>query len=345
MQKFGLQKEEIKVYEKLVENNYLTLNEHDTKESDIARKLFEEGLINKKLNKIYLKPADKLFEILLKRIYPDKKMTTEFKFRSKYQQIVLKRFADEIFLFLNNSPQVCSLDEEEFHEYIATLPALLAKNLRRVVILGGGDGLALRNILKFKEVKKVILVEIDKDMIKLAKYNSLMQKLNNNSFSDRRVELVIGDAFKWLINSDLKFDVIINDCEETFTDQPEGIEQVYGDFYKSMFDKLTDGGIATFNSSNDEEEMEVFNEFLKKHLKYILPENIINKINSKQKLYEKDFIVQKHFFKNIKIACVNSAFVGNHTNFYISNQPIEKQRDAPRTTKFIKFSKLKDNID
>jgi len=172
-----------------------------------------------------------------------------------------------------------------------------------------------------------------------------MQKLNNNSFSDPRVELVIGDAFKWLINSDLKFDVIINDCEETFTDQPEGIEQAYGDFYKSMFDKLTDGGIATFNSSNDEEEMEVFNEFLKKHLKYILPENIINKINSKQKLYEKDFIVQKHFFKNIKIACVNSAFVGNHTNFYISNQPIKKQRDAPRTTRFIDFNKLKDNID
>jgi spermidine synthase len=75
---------------------------------------------------------------------------------------------------------------------------LLSNNPKRVLVLGGGDGLALREILKYPSVERVTLVDLDPEMTKLSSAFPLLAKLNQNSFNDPRVQVINADAFIWL---------------------------------------------------------------------------------------------------------------------------------------------------
>ncbi len=113
---------------------------------------------------------------------------------SQYQHIVITRYKpfDETRLFLNGNLQLCSIDEVRYHEPLVHPVMALAKVKKRVLILGGGDGCALREVLKYKEVKEVMLVDLDPTMTALAASNPLLTRINQNAFKDARISILSG---------------------------------------------------------------------------------------------------------------------------------------------------------
>ncbi|MBU3953000.1 MAG: polyamine aminopropyltransferase, partial [Proteobacteria bacterium] len=107
---------------------------------------------------------------------------------SQYQHIVITHYnpLDETRLFLNGNLQLCSTDEDRYHESLVHPAMALAKVKNRVLILGGGDGCALREVLKYKEIKEVLLVDLDPAMTTLAASHPLLTRINQNAFQDAR---------------------------------------------------------------------------------------------------------------------------------------------------------------
>ena len=108
---------------------------------------------------------------------------------TKYQHIVLTGSGDPIDyrLYLNGNLQFSTLDEHIYHELLVHPAMALAENRGRVLILGGGDGLALREVLKYSETQEVTLVDIDPGMIEFAARHDVMTELNRGAFHDARV--------------------------------------------------------------------------------------------------------------------------------------------------------------
>jgi spermidine synthase len=130
---------------------------------------------------------------------------------SPYQRIVITRNKDDIRLYLNNNLQFSSKDEYRYHEALVHPVMGLADKPQNVLILGGGDGMAAREILKYDFVKKITLVDLDKKLTDLFCNTKLLTDLNKNSLTNSRLELINADAFEWLRQAKNKFDVIVID--------------------------------------------------------------------------------------------------------------------------------------
>lgn len=128
--------------------------------------------------------------------------------RSTYQDIVLTRSValrsdPDLRLFLNGDLQFSSRDEYRYHEALvhpamATLPDTCPERGCRVLVLGGGDGLATREVLRYPEVREVVLVELDPAVVRLARRHPDLRALNAAALDDPRVRVVTVDAFTWL---------------------------------------------------------------------------------------------------------------------------------------------------
>jgi spermidine synthase len=133
-----------------------------------------------------------------------------FSDKSPYQRIVLTQGRD-IRLFLNGNLQFSSEDEYRYHEALVHPAMALHQNPKNILVLGGGDGLAVREILRFSGVEKVTLVDLDPLMTKIFSTNDSLIKLNANALLDEKVTVVNADAFIWLRDTKEKFDVVIID--------------------------------------------------------------------------------------------------------------------------------------
>jgi spermidine synthase len=133
--------------------------------------------------------------------------------QTAYQRIVITRGGGGQQLYLNGNLQFNSVDEYRYHEALVHPALLRAAHKKRVLVLGGGDGLAVREVLKHPEVERVTLVELDPGMIRLAREGEAMRALNDESLHDPRVEVVVRDALVWLDRElgERRFDVVIVD--------------------------------------------------------------------------------------------------------------------------------------
>jgi spermidine synthase len=128
-----------------------------------------------------------------------------------YQRLVITRWKDDLRLYINGNLQFSSRDEYRYHEALVH-PALQALPwAKSVLVLGGGDGLALREILRYPNIKHVTLVDLDPAMTAAFTTRPELAKLNGGSFSDPRVRVVNADAAIWLQNSTDMFDAAIID--------------------------------------------------------------------------------------------------------------------------------------
>ena len=108
---------------------------------------------------------------------------------TQYQHIVITHYKplNETRLFLNGNLQLCSLDEARYHEPLVHPAMNLVPQRKRILILGGGDGCALREVLKYKDVEQVMLVDLDPAMTQLATTHPQLIRINKNAFKDARV--------------------------------------------------------------------------------------------------------------------------------------------------------------
>src|SRR6266849_5427255 len=128
-----------------------------------------------------------------------------------YQHLVLTRFKDDLRLFLNSHLQFSSRDEYRYHEALVHPGLAAVPAPRRVLILGGGDGLALREILKYPQVESITLVDLDPEMTRIFSSNPMLTKLNGNSLLSTRVHVINADAFPWVDSNTENFDFIVID--------------------------------------------------------------------------------------------------------------------------------------
>jgi spermidine synthase len=132
---------------------------------------------------------------------------------SPYQRIVVTKGKTGYALFLNGNLQFNSFDEYRYHEALVH-PAFAAYQAtpKRVLVLGGGDGLALREIEKYNSVEFIQIVDLDPEMTKISYSVPALGELNRHSFDDPRVHLTNGDAFVWLDSTQTEpFDIAIVD--------------------------------------------------------------------------------------------------------------------------------------
>lgn len=165
-----------------------------------------------------------------------------------YQRIVLTRWADDIRLFLNGNLQFSSRDEYRYHEALVH-PGLAALPwARRVLVLGGGDGLAVREILRYPNVESVTLIELDPAMTRLFSRHEWLRGLNGGALTDPRVKVVNADAMAWLDTVPDSFDFIIAD----FPDPTSfGIGKLYTTaFYRLLSHHLAQDGLLVVQSTS-----------------------------------------------------------------------------------------------
>jgi len=137
---------------------------------------------------------------------------------SPYQRIVITEAESGFRLFLNGHLQFHSADEYRYHEALVHPAMLLASAPKRVLVLGGGDGLAVREILKHPSVETVSLVDLDPAMTELSQEFPPLRKLNGGSLNDPKVTVINRDAMLWLEETDAgPFDAVIIDFPDPNT--------------------------------------------------------------------------------------------------------------------------------
>lgn len=152
--------------------------------------------------------ADQLTSMAEDGLYGDEIVYAK---QSKYQRIVMTRGRSGFQLFLNGNLQFASADEYRYHESLVHPPMSLAPDAKRVLVLGGGDGLAVRELLRYPNVERITLVDLDPEMTILARQNPFVVALNEDAFSSPKVEVVNADAYVWLKENRERFDAAIVD--------------------------------------------------------------------------------------------------------------------------------------
>jgi spermidine synthase len=150
-----------------------------------------------------------------------------------YQRIVVTSQGGVERLFLNGNLQFNSKDEYRYHEALVH-PAMAGFGApRRVLVLGGGDGLAIREVLKYPSVEQVVQVELDPAMTRLFTTDATLVALNAHSLTSPKVRVINADAFTWLEQHDDQYDVIVIDF-------PDPSNYALGKLYSTSFYELVD---------------------------------------------------------------------------------------------------------
>ena len=164
------------------------------------------------------------------RFYADHVIYSE---TSPYQRVVITSSHAGVRLFLNGNLQFHSRDEYRYHEALVHPALSAAVAPRRVLVLGGGDGMAAREILKYPSVERITLVELDPHMTRLFSTEPLLRGLNHDSLLSPKMTIVNADAFSWLEQHDQMFDAIV-------VDFPDPTNFSIGKLYTKTFYELVD---------------------------------------------------------------------------------------------------------
>ena len=178
--------------------------------------------------------------------------------RSRFQDIAVVEVDGEgKVLVIDGKTQSSMLDEHIYHEALVHPAMLLHGMPRRVLILGGGEGATLREVLRYETVKEAVMVDIDEVMVEVARRH--LREWHQGAFDDPRTKLVIGDAWDYVeeaLKRDEKFDVIIADLVDP---EPGGpATRLYTrEFYERVKGILADGGVFATQATSISYTIEV----------------------------------------------------------------------------------------
>jgi len=180
------------------------------------------------------------------RLYQDKVIYAE---DSTFQQrLALTRRDNRVRFYINGALQFDSFDEYRYHEALVHPTMGLVNHAENILILGGGDGLAARELLHYPSIKKITLVDLDPSVTQLFKNKPLLQSINKNSLNDPRVEVINQDAWKFLETRQQLYDVI-------FIDLPDpnniSLSRLYSTvFYQLVKQHLSQAGVMVTQATS-----------------------------------------------------------------------------------------------
>ncbi len=182
--------------------------------------------------------SNRLTDLAEGAIYPD---PVWYGKSTHYQRIVLTRTPHDLRLYLNSNLQFSSRDEYRYHETLIHPGMCGMAAPRRVLVLGGGDGMAVREILKYPSIESIHLVDLDSEMTTLFSRQESLLQLNHRSLEDPKVHVVNEDAFSWLKKTNQEFDFIVSD----FPDPSNySIGKLYSTaFFRAIYEHLRPDGV------------------------------------------------------------------------------------------------------
>ncbi len=168
--------------------------------------------------------------------------------QSPYQRIIVTKDDNDLRLYLNGNLQFSSQDEHRYHEPLVHLPLALVRNPENILFLGAGDGLAVRELLKYPSIKSIDLVDLDKMMTDLAQKHPALLQLNEGALNQKMVKIFHQDAYKYLENNSKIYDLIIIDLPDP---SEVSLGKLYSkEFYGLVRKRLTpDGAMVTQSAS------------------------------------------------------------------------------------------------
>lgn len=182
--------------------------------------------------------AEALVSVLDSTLYEDEVILSE---TTPYQQITVTRFRDRTRLFLNQSIQFDTLDEHRYHEMLVHPALARVARPSRVLILGGGDGMAAREVLRDGRVEQIDLVDLDPRVTELFRDRDDLAALNDGSLRDPRVTIHAVDAWNFVSDGAEPYDLIIADLPDPAT---LALSKLYTrEFYARVMDMLSSAGI------------------------------------------------------------------------------------------------------
>ena len=196
----------------------------------------------KKPGFFYLEP---ITEYLIREIRVDK---IYFQTKTKFQ--LAECFYNPFFgkvLFLNNKIQSAQVDEYIYHESLVH-PALLTHPVpQKVLVIGGGEGATLREILRHGSIKKVVMVDIDRELVKLCQ--EYLPEWSKGAFSNPKTRLVFEDARRFIERARSKFDIVISDLSEPLKESPS-VNLFTKEFFVKIFEILEEDGIFVLQAGS-----------------------------------------------------------------------------------------------
>jgi len=249
---------------------------------------------------------------------------------SPYQRLAFVEDKDKkISFYINGQRQFESGEwDAVYHESFIHPAMSIAKERSDILVLGGGDGLALREILKYSDVKKITLVDIDPLVIRAATELDFMRALNKNAFFDSRVSVIVGDAFKFAeqLKEGSSYDVIFIDFPDPTDD---GLSRLYSkEFYKMLTSAFRENTIAVIQS---ESYLGLIQKNILTTLEYIGIEALAYH-PPKYDFFDQNFGFsliclngcQKNDFKERFVSAPNTIFQNNELADIFSVEPISK---------------------
>lgn len=167
---------------------------------------------------------------------------------SPYQRIVITENRTGIQLFLNGHLQFNSADEYRYHEALVHPAMGSCHNAQRILVLGGGDGLAVREILRYATVESVTLVDLDPSMTSLANRFPPLAELTGNALRDSRVTVINQDAFLWIDEDAGQFDAVIIDFPDPGTYSLGKLYTSY--FFSRLRQRMAPRAVVTIQCSS-----------------------------------------------------------------------------------------------
>jgi spermidine synthase len=189
--------------------------------------------------------AERMTRWLEERFYQERIV---FASSSPYQRVVVTRGKAGVRLFLNGNLQFAERDEYRYHEALVH-PVMASHGApKKVAVLGGGDGMAVRELLKYSSVEQITLVELDPKMTDLFGREPILTALNSNALQSPKVKVVNADAYTWLTETSETFDVVIVDFPDPSN---HAIGKLFTDeFYRRLDQRLSASGYAVVQSTS-----------------------------------------------------------------------------------------------
>jgi spermidine synthase len=181
--------------------------------------------------------STRLTTVLEDQLYQDHIIVAE---SSRYQRLIITRWHDDVRLYLNGHLQFSSVDEYRYHETLVHPAASLAERRTKALVLGGGDGLVARELLKYDDVEHIDLVDLDPMVTTLFRDREMLAELNGGSLRDRRVVVHNQDAMRYVEGNRDFYDVIIMDLPDP--SEPNLGKLYTRGFFSMLGRRLASGG-------------------------------------------------------------------------------------------------------
>ncbi len=191
--------------------------------------------------------ADRLTTLAEADLYTDDIIYAK---QTHYQRIIITENRAGFQLFLNGHLQFASADEYRYHEALVHPAMSLHGAAKNILVLGGGDGLAVREVLRHPGVEHITLVDLDKGMTDLARKFPPLKTLSRDSLGDPRVKIVNDDAMVWLAESPTAahYDVAIVDFPDPST---FSVGKLYTTrFYRLLGERMNKDGVVVVQSTS-----------------------------------------------------------------------------------------------